>query len=276
MRVDSHQHFWTTKRNDYGWLNERSGSVLYRDYMPGDLAPLLTAHGIDRTILVQAAPSVAETCFLLELAARAPFVGGVVGWADFEDADAPRVIADLAGRGALVGLRPMLQDLDDDEWILRRRIEPALAAMRDHDLCLDILGLPRHLPHVARFLARHPELRCVIDHAAKPAIARGELVPWAAEMRRIARESAALCKLSGLATEAGHGWSASTMKPYVEVLLEAFGPERLMWGSDWPVLNLAGSYAGWLETAEQLVAGLPQAARSLVFGGTAAEFYRIR
>jgi L-fuconolactonase len=203
-------------------------------------------------------------------------VAKVVGWADLEAGNAKETIAELARDHKLAGLRPMLQDLDDDRWILRREIEPALSAMKKLDLCLDILIFPRHLPHVVEFLSRHPDLRCVVDHAAKPPIAQSEIQPWASLMQRIARESSAFCKLSGLATEAASGWSVSTLRPYVDVLLDAFGPERLMWGSDWPVLNLAGTYAGWLEAAHTLTADIAPAARDTIFGGTALHFYRIK
>src|SRR5579862_5070546 len=276
MYVDSHHHVWSLKRGDYGWLSERSGPVLYRDYMPADLSPLLAAHDIDRTVLVQAAPTIAETEFLLGLARRNPFIGGVVGWVDFEAGDAPQTIARLARDGKLRGLRPMLQDLEDDAWILRREIEPAISAMADSGLCLDLLVFPRHLPHVEKFLSRHPELRCVIDHGAKPAIARDEIGPWATQMGRIARGSAAFCKLSGLVTEAGPGWSLAALRPYVDVLLDAFGPERLMWGSDWPVLNLAAGYGDWFAAARALTAGVHPPGRDMIFGGTAKLFYRIR
>lgn len=273
--MDCHHHVWSLKRGDYGWLNERSGPVLYRDYIPGDLSPLLAAQNIDKTVVVQAAPTIAETQFLLGLARRNSFIGGVVGWADFEASDAPQTIARLARDGKLCGLRPMLQDLEDDSWILRREIQPAVSAMADSGLSLDILIFPRHLPHVEKFLSRHRDLRCVIDHGAKPAIARGDIEPWATRMRRIGRESAAFCKLSGLVTEAGPGWSSAKLRPYVDVLLDAFGPERLMWGSDWPVLNLAAGYGDWFAAARALTAGIDPAGRDMIFGGTAKLFYRI-
>jgi L-fuconolactonase len=273
MRVDAHHHFWLTDRGDYGWLTAGSQPKLYRDYMPKDIEPLLKLCGIEKTVLVQAAQTVAETEFLLQIADATPFVAGVVGWADFEAADAADTIARLARHKKLVSLRPMLQDLPDDSWILRPGLKPAFAALTTADLKYDVLIFPRHLPHVFRFFEREGDLRAVIDHGAKPYIARGEIEPWADWMRRFAKETDVFCKLSGLLTEAGERTTKDALRPYVDVLLEAFGPERLMWGSDWPVLTLAGDYAGWFEMAEALTAHLSAAEKAAVFGGTAARFY---
>jgi L-fuconolactonase len=275
MRIDAHQHFWRLSRGDYGWMTPEAHPSLFRDFRPADLAPLLSDAGIARTILVQAAPTEAETRFLLEVAAVAPFVAGVVGWADFEAADAPAAIAALAENDRLVGLRPMLQDLDDDAWILQPSLAPALDAMAAAGLRLDALVMPRHLPHLARFLDQRPDLPVVIDHGAKPDIAAGELAGWAAAMRSIARDSRAVCKLSGLVTEAKAGWTEEDLRPFVDVLLEAFGPARLMWGSDWPVVNLAGGYAAWRSAAEALTEECSADERDAIFGGTAAAFYGV-
>jgi L-fuconolactonase len=275
MRVDSHQHFWQIVRGDYGWLNAADHPKIARDYLPHDLAPLLAAGNIDRTILVQAAPTEAETDFLLELANAAPFVAGVVGWIDFDAAEAADKIAQLASNSRIVGLRPMIQDIPDSGWILRRQLAPALAAMQANELCFDALVTPRHLSALVEFLERYEGLSVVIDHGAKPDIA--SVVPdvWSASMRRIGRKSRALCKLSGLATEAGPSWSVQALKPYVDVLLECFGPSRLMWGSDWPVLNEVGDYGGWLSAAETLTEQLSSTEREQIFGRTAATFYGI-
>ncbi|HEY1753283.1 MAG TPA: amidohydrolase family protein [Caulobacteraceae bacterium] len=273
MRIDAHQHFWRPSRGDYGWLTPGAHPDICRDFGPDDLAPLLRRAGVDATVLVQAAPTAAETGFLLAIAAAAPFVAGVVGWVDLEAADAPARIEALAEDARLVGVRPMLQDLDDDAWILRPSVQPALDAIEAAGLGLDALVKPRHLPHVAALLARRPALKLVIDHGAKPDIAGGGLAAWAAAIRSVAADTPAVCKLSGLVTEAAPKWCARDLKPYVEVLLEAFGPARLMWGSDWPVVNEAGGYLAWREAAEALTAGLSAEDRALVFGGAAAAFY---
>jgi L-fuconolactonase len=275
MRIDAHQHFWKLSRGDYGWLNAKDFPKIARDFLPVDLAPLLAEANIERTILVQAAPSEAETAFLLELAHQTPFVAGVVGWVDFDAADAPDHIAALAADSALVGLRPMIQDIGDVEWMLRAELAAAFDAMQRYRLRFDALVKPQHLPALVEFLERHDELAVVIDHGAKPDVAGHDLDHWAMFMRQIARNSHALCKLSGLAFEAGPGWSAQRLKPYVDVLLECFGPSRLMWGSDWPVLNEVGDYASWLSACETLTKRLTAEEREQIFGTTAATFYGI-
>jgi len=219
LNVDAHQHFWRLDRGDYGWLTAKDHPKIHRDFMPADLGFQLRRCRIDKTVLVQAAPTEAETRFLLEVAATTTFVAGVVGWADFEASDAPDRIAALAQNERLVGLRPMLQDLPDEAWILQPRIAPVIEAMKASGLRFDALVTPRHLPALATFLERHPDLPVVIDHAAKPAIRNRVMQPWATQMRAIAANSGALCKVSGLATEAGPGWNTEVLRPYVDVLL---------------------------------------------------------
>ncbi len=275
MQIDAHQHFWRVDRGDYGWLTPQAHPAICRDFGPDDLKPLMAAAGVTCTVLVQAAPTAAETQFLLEIARATPFVAGVVGWADLEAPGAAEMVEDMAGDPKLLGLRPMLQDLADDAWILKPELAPALDAMRAAGLRFDALVTPRHLPHLARLLARRPDLKVVIDHGAKPDIAAGAIADWSAAIRAIARDTGAVCKLSGLVTEAGDGWAVEQLKPFVDVLLDAFGPARLMWGSDWPVVNEAGGYAAWRAAAEALTAQLSADDRSLIFGGTAAAFYGI-
>ena len=181
----------------------------------------------------------------------------------------------LAHRKKLVGLRPMIQDLPDDSWMLSDEISPAFDALEQAGLALDALVKPRHLSVLRELLARRPQLRVVIDHGAKPDIAGGAHSVWASQMRQIAEETGAFCKLSGLATEAGSGWSIDTLKPYTDTLLECFGPRRLMWGSDWPVLNEACDYQVWLDVGKRLTAHLLPTDQDAIFGDTAADFYRI-
>jgi L-fuconolactonase len=275
MRIDAHQHFWRPSRGDYGWLTPAAHPAICRDFGPADLEPLLRDAGIEKTVLVQAAPSEAETRFLLEIARTTPFVAGVVGWADLAAADAPARIHALAQDPNLLGLRPMLQDLDDDAWILRPELAPALDAMAALGLTFDALVKPRHLPYLAPFFAARPQLAIVIDHGAKPDIAGGELAAWARAIRAIAENPTVYCKLSGLPNEAAPGWRAADLQPCADVLLEAFGAGRLMWGSNWPVADEAGGYAVWRTAATELVAGCSAEDRDLIFGGTAAAFYGI-
>ena len=275
MLIDAHQHFWRPSRGDYGWLTPEAHPAICRKFLPQDLAPLLEDAGVGRTVLVQAAPTAAETDYLLGLAAETPFVAGVVGWADFEADDASARIEALARKPKLVGLRPMLQDLDDDAWILRPGIAPALEAMEAGGLRFDALVTPRHLPHLDRLLAARPALKVVIDHGAKPDIAGGAVDDWAVQIRAIAADTGAYCKLSGLVTEARPDWTEGDLRPVVEVLLDAFGPARLMWGSDWPVVNEAGGYAAWHSAAWALTEACTADERDLIFGGAAQAFYGI-
>jgi L-fuconolactonase len=270
--IDAHQHFWRVARGDYGWLTAELGPI-YRDFMPEDLAPILARHGIGGTILVQAAPTVAETRFMLEVAHATPFVKGVVGWVDFEAADAVDTIAALAADPLLVGLRPMVQDIADDDWLLRPAIAPALDAMVELGLVFDALVLPRHLPRLQKLIARHPDLAVVVDHGAKPLIRDRTMEPWATDMAAIAATPHVMCKLSGLVTEAVANWQAADIATYAEHILEAFGPKRVLFGSDWPVVNLAGGYDRWRETALSFVNTFGAADRAAILGRNAQRLY---
>ena len=272
QRIDSHQHFWRLSRGDYGWLTPDL-APLYRDFAPADLAPLLKAHGIARCIAVQAAETAAETQHLLDLADENPWIAAVIGWTDLEAADAPQRIAAMARQARLKGLRPMLQDHPDDRFILRPSVQPALHAMCRHGLRLDALIRPRHLPFVAALRTLHPDLPIVIDHAAKPAITAGTLAPWRQHMLAVAADGITCCKLSGLLTEAGPAWSVAQLQPFVDTIIEAFGPGRVMWGSDWPVLTLAAGYGEWADATDALLVGLAASDRAAILGGTAARFY---
>jgi len=270
-RVDSHQHFWRLDRGDYGWLTPALEPI-YRDYLPADLAPLLARSGIGSTILVQAAPTVEETRYLLGLAATHEFIAGVVGWVDFAGDDAAGTIAELSSDARLVGLRPMIQDIDDPMWMLRPELAPAVEAMIDHDLVFDALIRPEHLLPLREFADLYPDLRMVVDHAAKPPLRDGDLQLWKTRMASVAAETSAVCKLSGLATEAGSA-SPVALAACVDHLLETFGPERLMWGSDWPVCELVCSYEEWHQASEMLLVQLSGAERARIYAGTAREFY---
>jgi L-fuconolactonase len=272
MMIDAHQHFWRVERGDYHWMSPDL-KALYRDYGPDDLAPLLERHGIARTILVQAAQTLAETEFMLGIAARTPFVAGVVGWAEFADPEAPDAIARLARDPLLVGLRPMVQDIADDDWLVRADLAPAFRALQDYGLVLDALVFPRHLSRLLVVLDRHPDLTVVVDHGAKPAIRGGRLDPWRADMAAVAARANTVCKLSGLVTEAAPDWRVEDLRPYVDHLLAVFGPQRLLWGSDWPVVNLAGGYDRWREAALALLGGLSERDRAALLGGNAARVY---
>lgn len=279
MRIDAHQHYWQPLRGDYDWM-PKDDPVLARSYGPADLAGELAAAGIDRTVLVQAAATVAETEYMLGIADATPSVAAVVGWIDFEDRAQLKHLERLRHHPKFVGVRPMIQDIPDVDWMLRDEVQWAYAALADLDLTFDALGFSRHLGNFLTLLKRHPRLRVVVDHCMKPQVRdhgtpREELAAWAEGLRRIAGETEACCKLSGLVTEAGADWSVAALAPYAAAVLEAFGPARVMWGSDWPVCRLRASYQAWHAAAQALCAGCSAAERAAVFGGTAARFYRL-
>jgi L-fuconolactonase len=271
--VDSHQHFWRLDRGDYGWLTPALTSI-YRDYLPGDLAPQLARAGVGSTIAVQAAPTVAETRFLLQLAREHSFIAGVVGWVDFESPAAVDAVGELASDVNLVGLRPMIQDIPDPEWMLRQEFDPVFEAMIDHGLVFDALVKPQHLPALRELSARYPELRMVLDHAAKPPLATGNIVAWKRDIAALAEASDIVCKISGLVTEAGKA-DAPTFVECVDHLLEIFGPRRLMWGSDWPVCELVCSYERWQSVSSILINRLSFAEREQIHSAVARKTYGI-
>ena len=272
MRIDAHQHYWSVRRGDYGWLTPAL-APLYRDWAPEDLQPELSRLGIDGTVLVQAAPTLAETNYLLDLAARTPSVLGVVGWVDLTSVETPAVLDALSANHTFKGVRPMLQDIPEDDWIVRAPIGAALDRLTELGLRFDALVRSKHLPYLLERVKRHPELPVVIDHVAKPNIAGGELAVWRERIAPLARAPRVYCKLSGLLTEAPPGSGRDVLAPYVDTVLELFGPERLMWGSDWPVLNIAARYATWATLTDQLLEGLSAEERQAVLGGTAVRFY---
>jgi L-fuconolactonase len=276
MQIDAHQHFWRVDRGDYGWLAPTL-TPLYRDYLPHDLVPHLKAAGVAATILVQAASTEAETRFLLGIAQSTPFVAGVVGWVDMEAPDVGERLAALVkeGNGYLKGIRPMIQDIADPHWILSPRLDRAFDALEALDLRFDALVRPIHLEPLLKRLEQRPNLKVAIDHAAKPDIAAGARTEWAKRLAALASRTSARCKLSGLLTEAKPGADSRDLAPFVEQIIAAFGAGRIMWGSDWPVLNLASDYSTWHTMARRLVAGLTVRERGLVFGGVAAEFYGV-
>jgi L-fuconolactonase len=276
MQIDAHQHYWDPARGDYDWLTPEL-TPLYRVFGPADLAPLRAQAGVARSVVVQAAPTVDETRYLLDLARNEPSIAGVVGWVPLLDPHAPALIAELAREAKFKGVRPMLQDLPDDDWIANPALAPAIEALIAHDLAFDALIFARHVDALEIFAKRFTALRIVVDHGAKPPIRAGSAgwQPWAEGIARLAHQPHLHCKLSGLVTEAAAGWTETTLRPYVDHLLATFGPQRLMWGSDWPVLNLNGDYRLWHSIAVTLLGALPDAQRDAVFGTNAAAFYRL-
>ncbi|WP_298837992.1 amidohydrolase [uncultured Roseobacter sp.] len=279
MRIDAHQHFWQPARGDYDWM-PRDNAVLNRPYFPADLSATLDRHDINGTVLVQAAATVAETEYMLGLADASPFVRGVVGWIDFEKPRDIDQLERLAQHPKFLGVRPMIQDIPDTDWMLRDDIAWAFDALCDLDLTFDALGFPQHLGNFLELIGRYPNLRVVFDHCMKPRIrdqqaGNDAFSEWAAGISRLAAETDGFCKFSGLITEAGEGWVTDDLRPFADHVLAAFGPDRLMWGSDWPVCRLQAEYGDWLDVAQQLTSHLTTSERADVFGGTAARFYRL-
>jgi L-fuconolactonase len=279
MRVDAHQHYWEPRRGDYEWMPQ-DDPVLSRRRMPAELAPELAAAEITRTVLVQAAATVEETEYMLGIADATPSVAAVVGWIDFEDRSQLRHLERLRNHPKFVGVRPMIQDIEDVDWMLQDDVQWAYAALVDLDLTFDALGFSRHLANFLALLKRYPGLRVVVDHCMKPQIrhhgtGREEFAFWAEGIARIAGETGAYCKLSGLVTESNEGWTVDDLRPYTEHVIDAFGPQRVMWGSDWPVCLLRSGYQEWLNASRMLVSHLAPDDRDGVFGRTAELFYRL-
>ena len=275
LRVDAHHHVWQLDRGDYGWLTPALAPI-YRDFHLDDLRPLLARVNVAETVLVQAAPSVAETEFLLRVAqASEGLVRGVVAWVDLTAPDAAATLERLAHDPLLKSIRPMLQDIADPEWISRPDVDRQTAVIEVLGLRFDALVKPPQLPALLRMVERHPGLPVVIDHGGKPAIVDGDWEPWASDMAHLAEHPQVTCKLSGLATEAGSTWTPHTLARYVDHLLACFGSKRLLWGSDWPVVNLAGGYDRWARATEELLAKLSDADRSAILGENARRFYAL-
>ena len=271
-RIDSHQHFWALARGDYHWLT-KDLAPLYRDFLPDDLRPLLNRAGIRRTVLVQAAPTQEETHYLLQLAEQTDFVAGVVGWVDMEKSTAPDELEAFAEHPLFLGIRPMIQDVPDAAWMLRPQLQTVYDKLVELGLTFDALVKPRHLQNLYKLLQHHPQLAVVIDHGAKPDIAGDAFQPWADDIAGIAAHAGAFCKLSGLLTEAGNAPAYEKIQPYMQHLLDCFGTARLMWGSDWPVLELAADYLGWDSIARYFLQDLSVGDQLRILGGNAQTFY---
>ncbi len=276
MRIDSHQHFWKASRGDYPWMTSEVAK-LCRDFLPDDLKPSLAKHHIDKTILVQAAPTVAETDFLLELAQSHSFVAGVVGWLDMDSEEFPGQLERYLQKPKFAGVRPMLQDLPEDDYIARPRVVESLKLLAERDVPFEFLTFTRHLPYVLQVLERVPGLRALVDHISKPEIKLQKMQPWKSLMQEVAQYPNVCCKLSGMITEADHAsWTQDHLRPYIEHVVDFFGFERVMFGSDWPVCLLAGTYDRVIDALSTVLRpALDPASEAAVFGLNAARFYKV-
>jgi L-fuconolactonase len=284
-RIDGHCHYWALQRGDYGWLTPDATHLapIYRNFGPAEMRPLAEASGIGQRILVQAAPTEAETEFLLDQGRDDKAVAGVVGWVDLSTTESVTSLERLAKDPLFKGVRPMLQDLADPDWIATRPHKEAIAALKRLGLRFDALVMPQHLAALRRFVDANPDLPVIIDHAAKPALAAEADDPrhslWQSGMAALARAPQIYCKLSGLLTELPADRrttperAVAALRPTVEKLLAWFGPKRIVWGSDWPVLTLTASFGFWIEVTELLLDGLSASERAHILAGAAQRFY---
>jgi L-fuconolactonase len=276
MIIDAHQHCWNLERNAYPWLTPELGPV-HRTFEEPELEPQLVAAGIDRTVLVQAMDSAEDTDFMLEVADRWPRVAAVVGWVPLtRPAEAAVALETRCRDPRFVGVRHLIHNEPDEDWLLRDDVRDGLALLAERRLKFDVVAVtPRHLKHVPVIAAQHPRLRIVIDHLAKPPIASRGWQPWADLLALAAEHPNVFAKVSGLNTAAAPDWSAKDLQPYVDHALEVFGPSRLMYGGDWPIVILAGDYAQVWSATKDVLSELDPADLDRVLGGTAIDFYRI-
>lgn len=278
LTIDAHQHFWQLghKPFNYAWLDAPAMAPIRRDYMPRQLEELIAPLHIDRTVFVQTQHMLAENDWVLDLARQFPFIAGVVGWVDLASPECEAQIVRARENPKFVGVRHITQDEPDDDFIVCPEVLRGLAVLEKHRVPFDLLFYVKHLKHAAGLAQKFPELPMVVDHLAKPVIKAHKMEPWLTDFRRAAACPNIYCKLSGMVTEADwKHWHPADLKPYVQHALELFGPERLMYGSDWPVCELAGSYSQVYHALVEALGPISDTERSQIFGATAAKFYRL-
>lgn len=277
--IDSHQHFWQLNQlppYDYGWLDAPQHARIKRDYLPDDLAPQMAAAGVDKTIFVQTQHHLQETRWGLGLAERHPFIAGVVGWVDLASPACEDQLLEFKQHSKFVGVRHVTHDEPDDDFIVRPDVLRGLGVLERHSVPFDLLFFPRHLRHAAALAERFPGLTLVLDHLAKPQIKQRRLDDWIDNFRAAARHRNVVCKLSGMVTEADwKNWQPADLKPYVQEALEAFGPQRLLFGSDWPVCELAASYRQVIDALRAALGPISPADHAAIFGDNAERIYRL-
>lgn len=277
MRIDAHQHFWKIGMFQAAWLEQPSHRAIYRDYLPADLLPHLKNTGIDRTVFVQTQHDLAENRWVLGLADQHDFIAGVVGWVDLASSECEQQLLEFRAHPKACGIRHVTHDEPDVNFVIRPEILRGLKVLEKHRVPFDLLFFVEHLPHSATVADHCPELPLAIDHLAKPKIKQHSLADWEPALRAAAKRPNVFCKLSGMITEAHwQNWTAADLKPYVDIALECFGPNRLMFGTDWPVCELAGSYEQVHEAMVQLLGQLTESEQASIFGNTAARFYNLK
>jgi len=274
-KIDSHQHFWQLSRGDYRWLSEDL-TVLYQDYLPERLTTTLAINDIANTIVVQAADSHDETRFLLKLAKSHSFIAGVVGWVDFTDTNALRQLNFFASDPYFKGVRPMLQDIEQIDWILNPKFTPIFQFLAAHKLCFDALVHECHLPHVLTIAKQHPHLNIVINHLAKPDLTKPKSEHWEDMLYQLACLKNVSIKFSGLMSQAQADCvDIDTYRPYFELIYQLFGANRILWGSDWPVVNMNGCYTDWHYISDVLISVLPVSEQRKIWSDNAKRLYRL-
>jgi L-fuconolactonase len=274
-KIDAHHHLWRYNAAEYGWLDDDM-RALRRDFLPKDLVPELAAAGIDGTIAVQARQTMDETRWLLDMADECDAIRGVVGWAPIAGEDFPGVMEEFEHRTKLKGLRHVIQGEPDENYILRADFNSGILAMQGSGLVYDILIYERHLPQTIEFVDEYPDQAFVLDHIAKPRIGARMMQPWADNLHELALRQNVWCKVSGMVTEADwKSWTPETLRPYLDVVVDAFGADRLMAGSDWPVCLVATEYARWFDVLHTYFAGFSESERNAIFGGTATDVYQL-
>jgi L-fuconolactonase len=272
--IDSHQHFWEYDPADYPWI--KSDWPIRRSFLPSDLEPLLRKSGFDGCVAVQARQSLRESEWLLELAEKNPFIAGVVGWVDLRSPEVEQQLELFNGKAKFVAVRHVVQDEPDDRFMLREDFLRGVGTLKQFDLAYDILIFPKQLPAAIELVRRFPEQRFVLDHIAKPSIKDELIEPWARQIRELGTAQNVYCKLSGMVTEAPwQTWSRTDFQPYLEIVWEAFGPDRLMAGSDWPVCLLSSEYERTMEIVQRYLEQFGPVERKKVLGANAVRFYRL-
>lgn len=273
--IDAHHHLWRYSREEYGWIDETM-ALLRRDFLPPDLSVEMRAAGVEGTIAVQARQTIEETRWLLDLADQHEVIRGVVGWAPIASGEFLTILEEFKDRPKLKGLRHVVQAEPDENYLLREDFNRGIGMLRGHGLVYEVLIYERHLPQTIGFVDRHPDQAFVLDHIAKPRIRERVLEPWAGQMRDLARRKNVSCKLSGMVTEADwNEWTLEGLRPYLDVAVKAFGPQRLLVGSDWPVCLVACGYGRWFGVLKEYFAGFSTEEREAVFAGNAARLYGI-
>ena len=273
MRIDSHQHFWIYDPEQYPWMTDEL-STIRADHLPNDLRAEFDQVGLDGSVAVQARQSLEESRWLLELADQNELIKGVVGWVDLRSDSVEEQLAEFAAHSKFVGVRHVVQDEPDDNFMLLPEFVRGIAKLKAFGLRYDILIFPKQLPAVIELVKQFPEQPFVLDHIAKPLIKDGVISPWDEQIRELAQFENLTCKVSGMVTEANWtAWQPKEFRPYLDVVFETFGEDRVMYGSDWPVCKLAGSYGQVYGLAESYVSSFSAEAREKFFGGVASAFY---